>query len=142
LENTNFIKNTKPLFAINLVGCNASRGVILSCVMQQHHSGKPRRNHLQLTTHARQRLSERGLWPALRHIARIAHHHPSRYADRSNDGRTVERIEVDGVCIIVARDTRRKDLTLLTVHSGDEYGPRACARITLISRGLGRKLAV
>lgn len=103
---------------------------------------KPRTNNLILTAHVRQRLSERGLWPALGHIARIAHHHPSRYADRSYDGQPVERIEVDGVCIIVARDTRQKDLTLLTVHSGDEYGSRACARITSISRGLGRNLAV
>jgi len=109
--------------------------------MTKNHS-KPRKNNLILTGHARQRLSERGLWPALGHIARIAHHHPSRYADRSYDGRPVERIEVDGVCIIVARDARQKGLTLLTVHSGDECGSRACARITSISHGLGRGVAV
>lgn len=106
-------------------------------------SSKPHKNHLTLTGHARQRLSERGLWPALGHIARIAHHPASpRYADRSYDGRPVERIEMDGVCVIVARDSRRKGLTLLTVHSGDECGARACQRIASISHGLGRSVSV
>jgi hypothetical protein len=94
-----------------------------------------------LTLHARQRLSERGLWPALKHIARIAHHPASpRYADRSYSGRPVERIEKDGVCLIVARDSQRR-LTLLTVHSGNETGSRACQRIASIARGLDGSLS-
>jgi hypothetical protein len=109
--------------------------------MTKNH-GKPRKNHLALTRHARQRLSERGLWPALGHIARIAHHPASpRYADRSSSGRPVERIELDGVCVIVARDSRRRELTLLTVHSGNEIGARACQRIASLSQGLGRSLS-
>jgi hypothetical protein len=106
-------------------------------------AAKHYKHHLTLTGHARQRLSERGLWPALGDIARIAHHPASpRYADRSEDGRSVERIEVDGVCIIVARDARRKGMTLLTVHSRDECGARACQRIASISRGLGKSVSV
>lgn len=110
--------------------------------MTKKHS-KPCKNRLYLTGHARQRLSERGLWPALGHIAQIAHHPASlRYADRSYDGRPVERIEVDGVCVIVAGDAGQNGLTLLTVHSGEECGARACQRIASISRELGRRVSV
>jgi hypothetical protein len=112
-----------------------SRYDIISRMAKKH--SKPRKNHLTLTKHARQRLSERGLWPALGHIARIAHHPASpRFTDWSNAGRPVERIEVDGVCIIVARHQR--NLTLLTIHSGDERGARACLRIAAISQKLGQ----
>ena len=107
--------------------------------MQKTSSTRPRQNHLALTQHARQRLSSRGLWPALGHIARIAYHESgSRYRDLSSDGRPVERIEADGFVIIVARDRNGKRLTLVTVHSGDEVGPRACARIATYSRNLAR----
>ena len=101
-----------------------------------------RRNSLVLTHHAKQRLSDRGLWPVLGQIANIAHH-PSapRFRDLSADGRPVERVEVDGICLIVARPTKGPGLTLLTVHAGSEYGPRARARIIAISRNLNGKNA-
>jgi len=102
-------------------------------------SSRPRTNHLNLTHHARIRLSERGLWPALGHIARIAYHPGApRFADLSADGRRVERIEVDGICIIVARQHRARHLTLLTVHSGSDNGAFACNRIATVSRNLAK----
>lgn len=101
---------------------------------------KSRRNSLLLTHHARQRLTDRGLWPVLGQIANIAHH-PSvpRFRDLSADGRPVERVEMDGVCLIIARPTKGPALTLLTVHAGSEDGPRARARIIAISRNLNGK---
>ena len=103
---------------------------------------KSRQNHLQLTQHAKQRLTQRELWPVLGQIAQIAYH-PSapRFRDLSSDGRPVERIEIDGFCLVVARQTKGSGLTLLTVHSGSELGPRARARITTISRNLKVKSA-
>ena len=103
---------------------------------------KPRQNYLQLTQHAKQRLTQRELWPVLGQIAQIAYH-PSapRFRDLSSDGRPVERIEIDGFCLVVARKTKGSGLTLLTVHSGSEVGPRARARITTISRNLKVKSA-
>jgi hypothetical protein len=90
-----------------------------------------------LSQHARERLSSRSLWPALGHIARIAHHTASpRYRDRSGNGRPVERIEADGFVIVVVRSNKDNKLTLLTVHSGEETGARACARIVSYSRCL------
>jgi len=98
---------------------------------------KSKRNHLYLTEHAKQRLTERDLWPVLGQIAKIAHH-PSapRFRDLSSDGRPVERVEIDGICLVVARQTKGKHLTLLTVHSGSEVGARARARITTVSKNL------
>jgi hypothetical protein len=105
--------------------------------MQKTSSNRPRQNNLILTQHARERLGSRGLWPALGHIARIAHHDLSpRYRDLSNDGRPVERIEADGFVIVVAHDPNGERLTLLTVHSADEIGARACTRIISYSRSL------
>lgn len=103
---------------------------------------KSRQNHLQLTQHAKERLTQRDLWPVLGQIAQIAHH-PStpRFQDVSSDGRPVERIEIDGICLVVARQTKGPKLTLLTVHSGSEVGPRARARIITISRNLKVKSA-
>jgi len=103
---------------------------------------KTRRNSLLLTQHARQRLSDRDLWPVLGQIANIAHH-PSapRFRDLSADGRPVERVEMDGICVIVARPTKGPGLTLLTVHAGSETGPRARARFIAISRNLNGKNA-
>ena len=94
-------------------------------------------NLLQLTKHAEERLTERDLWPVLGQIAQIAHH-PSapRFRDLSSDGRPVERVEIDGLCVVVARPTKGPGLTLLTVHSGKETGPRARARIKSISQKL------
>jgi len=105
--------------------------------MKMTNSTRPRFNHLTITRHARERLTERELWPALGHIARIAHHSASpRYRDRSADGKPVERIEADGFVIIVARGAKNNKLTLLTVHSGHETGARACQRIASYSRCL------
>ena len=105
--------------------------------MENFANHRPRQNHLVLTHHARERLTSRELWPALGHIARIAHHDASpRFRDRSSDGRPVERIEFDGFVIIVARDQSGKRLILLTVHSGNEIGARACERIATYSRNL------
>lgn len=103
----------------------------------QKTSMKSRPNHLQLTNHAKERLTERDLWPVLGQIARIAHH-PSvpRFRDLSSDGRPVERVEIDGICVVVARPAKGPGLTLLTVHSGTETGPRARARIKSISEKL------
>jgi hypothetical protein len=38
--------------------------------------------------------------------------------------------------LVVARQTKGKHLTLLTVHSGSEVGTRARARITTVSKNL------
>ena len=102
---------------------------------------KPRKTHLKLTAHARQRLTERDLWPSLGHIARIAYH-PGvpRYRGLSASSRPVESIEIDGVCIVVAGDPEQGVLTLLTVHSGNETGARARVRIASISQDLGKKV--
>ena len=103
---------------------------------------KSRRNSLHLTQHAKQRLSDRGLWPVLGQIANIAHHPCApRFRDLSSDGRPVERVEMDGVCLIIARPAKGASLTLLTVHAGSEDGPRARARIIAISRNLNGKKA-
>lgn len=98
---------------------------------------KSTKNYLHLTKHAKQRLSDRDLWPALPQIAAIAHDPNSpRFYDLSTDGRRVERIEIDGICIILARKNNQTGLILLTVHSGQETGSRACARISSVSRSL------
>jgi len=103
---------------------------------------KQRSNRLNLTRHARERLTSRQLWPALRDISKICYdQNAPRYFDRSTSGRPVQRIEVDGVVLIIAGDPGRQVLTLVTVHSGSESGARACARIAQISQNLGKKVA-
>ena len=101
---------------------------------------KSKKKRLYLTEHAKQRLTERDLWPVLGQIAKIAHH-PSapRFRDLSSDGRPVERVEIDGICLVVARQNKGKHLTLLTVHSGSEVGARARARITTVYQNLKAK---
>ena len=101
-----------------------------------------RKNHLNLTKHARARLTERGLWPALPDISKICYdQNAPRYFDRSTSGRPVQRIEADGVLIVVGGDPGGQELTLVTVHSGSEFGARACARIAQIYRNLGKEVA-
>jgi hypothetical protein len=103
---------------------------------------KTKRMPLQLTRHAKQRMTERDLWPVLGQIVNIAHH-PSvpRFRDLSSDGRPVERVEIDGVCLVLARPSNKSGLTLLTVHSGSEVGAQARARINTISRNLNKRTA-
>lgn len=102
----------------------------------------PSKYSLQLTQHARQRLTERDLWPVLGQIVNIAHHPCApRFRDLSSDGRPVERVEIGGVCMILARPNKGSSLTLLTVHAGSEVGPQARARITTVARNLKGKRA-
>jgi hypothetical protein len=103
-------------------------------------SSRPKRNQLAFTAHARQRLTQRGLWPVLGHIAHIAHSRDvSRVLEQSNSGGPVERVEVDGLVIILSRHTRNSPRTLVTVFlSGDESGSIACARIRAISQRINR----
>ena len=103
---------------------------------------KQRSNRLNLTRHARERLTSRQLWPALRDISKICYdQNAPRYFDRSTSGRPVQRIEADGVLIVVGGDPGGQELTLVTVHSGSEFGARACARIAQIYRNLGKEVA-
>jgi len=93
------------------------------------------RKHLITTLHAKKRLSERGLWPVLGDIVAIAYN-PTvpRFTERSATGGYVDRIEIDGVCMILSHEFGDRPLKLITVVSGDEVGPRACARIHLIAK--------
>ena len=103
---------------------------------------KQRSNRLNLTRHARERLTERQLWPALPDIAKIClNQNVARYSDISATGRQVQRIEADGVVFIIGGSLGKSALTLLTVYSGSEFGSKACARIAQIARNLGKTRA-
>jgi len=96
----------------------------------------PQRKHLITTLHSKKRLSERGLWSVLDDIATIAYS-PTvpRFADRSDSGRAVDRIEIDGICLILSQELGHRPLTLISLYSaGNEVGPPACARIRLIAK--------
>lgn len=108
--------------------------------MISHVPTHPQSRRLRLTAHARRRLTERGLWPALGAIALIAHHDTKhRYDDRAKDGRRVLRIETPDFVIIVAGDAAA--LTLVTAHAKTETGARGCARFTAAAADLRRKVS-
>jgi hypothetical protein len=99
----------------------------------------PASSRLRLSAHARRRLTERQLWPALGAISFIAYRNEShRYGDLSTDGRRVERIETESFVIVVAR--AGTELTLLTAFAKGETGPRACARFTAAAAELRRSV--
>ena len=106
-------------------------------------STRPKRNNLRLPRHARQRMSERGLWPVLGHIAFIAHsRHVPRIVEQSASGQKAERLELDGVVIVVSQplpDGSRYLITAFCAH--DECGPAACARIRSVSSKIAKSRA-
>jgi len=96
---------------------------------------------LRLTAHARRRLTERKLWPALGAIAVIAYRDERhRFADLSADGRRVERIETASFVIVVAQ--AGGELILLTAFAKGEVGARACALFTVAARELKQVVLV
>jgi len=99
-------------------------------VRMRKHSHHPRPNHLHITSHARQRLAERGLGPALGAIAMVAYSTSvCRTSVAGRFGRR-EEIFVDGVTIVVSVPDERGIRSLITVFSDyDENGAQVCQRL-------------